>query len=65
MPQCNCARGQQQEEEEAQYQEEGKMEGKRKSSKGKGFLQVRSKGSLGGATVEKRGALPEKEASIS
>jgi hypothetical protein len=41
------------------------MEDERKSSEGKGFLWVRLKGSLGGATVRKRGALPRKEASIS
>ena len=41
------------------------MEDERKSSEGNGLLWLRLGGSLGGATVEKRGALPKKEASIS
>jgi len=41
------------------------MEDERKSSEGNGLLWLRSRGSLSGAIVEKRGASPKKEASIS
>ena len=41
------------------------MEDERKSSEGNGLLWLRWGDSLGGATVEKRGAVPRKEASIS